>query len=243
MFRIVCLLVKKVPWYSYMLISLHLAKTAGSSFFTSLKDYYGNQLLRDYADLPMNTPVLKRQSSAVINCAINGLRRFKGVECIHGHFLPLKYSLYGVRQDVRFVTWMRDPAERLASNYYFWIRNYKPVNAPLLHRRVVEENWSLERFCLGPEFRNFYSQILSGFRFSRFDFIGIAEYYETELDYFSKEFLRSSLKHYEKNVNPGKARAPYFEDPNLRRKVEKYHSKDVALYKRALDIRLKTRCT
>jgi len=36
-----------------MLISLHLAKTAGSSFFTSLKDHYANQILRDYADLPL----------------------------------------------------------------------------------------------------------------------------------------------------------------------------------------------
>ena len=221
---------------------MHLAKTGGFSFLNSLKDYYGNQLLQDYADLPMNTPVLKRRNSAIVNCATNSIRQYKGIECIHGHFLPLKYLLYGLRRDVKFVTWMRDPVERLASNYYFWRRYYKADSAPPLHRRVVEEDWSLERFCLGAEFRNFYSQIFWGFPFSRFDFVGITEYYETELNYFSKEFLGTSLTLYEKNANPYRGKTRYFEDEGLRKRVEIYHSKDVALYERALHIYHKTRC-
>ena len=67
---------------------------------------------------------------------------------------------------------MRDPVERLASHYHYWVRNYAPRSAGELHRRVVEEAWSLERFCLGPELRNVYSTFLWGFSLRRFGLSG-----------------------------------------------------------------------
>jgi len=223
-----------------MLISLHLPKTAGTSFSSSLEDFYGSTLLRDYADLPINTPNFKRNMYASRMCILNGIKSLKNVQCIHGHFLPLKYLLC---RDTKFVTWMRDPIERLASHYFYWLRTYDPTNAPLLHKRVVEEKWSLEHFCLGPELRNFYNQFLWGFSFKRFDFVGITEYYDTELEYFSNEFLETTLPLHRKNENPSIEKSSYFEDKNLREKVEQYHSRDVELYKRALAIRLTKRCT
>ena len=136
---------------------------------------------------------------------------------------------------------MRDPIERLASHYYFWLRNYKPKNAPLLHKRVVEEQWSLERFCLGRELRNTYSQFLWGFPVKRFDFIGITEYYESEMDYFSNEIIGSEFQYHKKNTNTTKDKSSYFEDNDLRERIEQYHGKDVSLYKQALNMRLTRR--
>lgn len=222
-----------------VLISLHLPKTAGSSFLASLRGFYGESLLLDYADFPINTPVFKRNRYALKMFVINGIKHHKNVEAIHGHFLPLKYLLC---RDAKFVTWMREPIERLASHYFYWLRSYGLQNAPLLHKRVVEEQWSFERFCLAPELRNFYSQFFWGFPFRRFDFIGITEHYETELEYFSNEFLGATLQVRRENENPNHEKASYFEDKNLREKVERYHSRDVALYKRALDLRRTTRC-
>ena len=157
-----------------MLISLHLPKTAGSSFVASLEQYYGDRILRDYTDLPINTPVLRRNRRALVNSVLTCFRDYDNIDCIHGHFLPLKYFLYGIlNKDVQFVTWVRDPVERLASHYYFWVRSYHPDKAPLLHKRVVEEKWSFERFCLSEELRNFYCQFLWGFPLARFSFIGL----------------------------------------------------------------------
>jgi len=224
-----------------MLISLHLPKTAGSSFLMSLEQHYGERLSRDYADKPINTPMLRRNSGALVNCILNGLRRDEGLECIHGHFLPLKYLFYSTRQDVRFVTWLRDPVERLASHYFFWVRNYDPVNSPPLHKRMIMEKWSLERFCLGPELQNFYCQFFWGFPLSRFDFIGITEYYETEFDFFSRVFLGYSLQPAKENINPNKGKTSYFDDEDLINKIKKHHSKDILLYEKALNIRLKNR--
>ncbi len=221
-----------------MLISLHLPKTAGSSFLVSLNEYYNQGVLCDYADFPINTPIFKRNMHALIKCTLNGITPPKNSECIHGHFLPLKY-LYC--RNVKFITWMRDPVERLASHYYYWLRNYDPKNTPLLHKRVIEEQWSLERFCLGRELRNFYSQFLWGFPVKRFDFIGITEYFESEMDYFSNEVIGSALQIHKKNTSTTKDKSSYFEDNDLRKRIEQYHSKDVSLYKQALNMRLTRR--
>ncbi len=108
---------------------------------------------------------------------------------------------------------------------------------------MVEEKWSLERFCLSPEFKNFYSQFLWSFPIERFDFIGITEYYETEMAYFSDQILGAKLQIVEKNKNPSKdsTNSSYFEDSGLRERIEQYHSKDIFLYKQAINMRLK-RC-
>ena len=221
-----------------MLISLHLPKTAGASFLCSLNEYYNQGVLRDFADIPINTPIYKRNMHALKMCIINGITPPKNTDCIHGHYLPLKY-LYC--RDVKFVTWMRDPIERLASHYYYWLRTYDPKNAPRLHKRVVEEQWSLERFCLGPELRNLYSQFLWGFPVKRFDFIGITEYFESDMNYFSSEFIGSALQVHKMNTNTTKDKSSYFEDNDLRKRVEQYHSKDISLYKQALKTRLTRR--
>jgi hypothetical protein len=159
-----------------MLISLHLPKTAGASFYGALHSHYGNNILRDYDDFPINTPAPVRNKSALKKCILNGITAHKNVKCIHGHFLPLKNLLC---RNAKFITWIRDPIERLASHYFYWLREYDHENAPPLQKKIVEENWSLARFCLSPELRNTYNQFLWGFPVSRFDFIGITEYYQT----------------------------------------------------------------
>jgi hypothetical protein len=224
-----------------MLVSLHLPKTAGASFLAALEECFPDSIYRDYADFPINTPVLKRKIHALKMCAINGVKPYENIECIHGHFLPLKYRFY---RDAKFITWVRDPIERLGSHYHHWLRNYNPSRAGALHKKVIEEQWSLERFCLSDEMKNMYSQFLWGFSVSQFDFIGITEYFESEMDYLSNEIIGFPLRLHRKNVNNDKARASYFEDDEVRKKIEQHHDKDVSLYKHALDLRLsnKTRC-
>lgn len=129
-----------------MIVSVHLPKTAGKSFQAALTARFGESLLEDYGDFPMNTPEYDRNRAALAASLRNAERDFRGIECIHGHFLPVKYLLLSVRRPVTFVTWMRDPIQRLVSNYHYWRRSYDARTAPPLHRRMVEEAWSLEQF-------------------------------------------------------------------------------------------------
>ena len=206
-----------------MLISVHMPKTAGSSFLASIRQHYGPRLLLDYGDRPINRSGLVRNSHAALAGVWHGLgaSRFEGFECIHGHFMPLKYSLLRPRSELRFVTWLRDPVERLAS----------------LHRRVVEEQWSLERFCLGPELRNTYCKFLWSFHLDRFAFVGITEHYDDELAWFSQEILGRPVEVHRDNVNPQRDQDRYITDPELRARIEQYHERDMRLYRRAQRLR------
>lgn len=218
-----------------MLVSLHLPKTAGSSFRASLQEHFGEGLRLDYGDMPMNTPEKERNRAALRQGLRHILAPPRHVACVHGHFLPLKYRWC---RGARFLTWMRDPIERLASQFHYWKRNYGPHNVSILQTRLVEEDWSFERFCLGPEFHNLYRKYLWRFPVERFAFIGITEHYEEDLEYLGARLLGVPLANRSENRNPEQV-SSYFEDPDLRRRVEEHHAEDVELYRRALEMRVR----
>ena len=97
-----------------MLISVHLPKTAGSSFVSALEHYFGEHLLKDYADLPMNRSTPRRNFSAVRNALVLPGKGAvsSDIRCIHGHYMPVKYRLVRPKTPKVYVTWMRDPVER-----------------------------------------------------------------------------------------------------------------------------------
>lgn len=218
-----------------MIVSLHLPKTAGTSFSATLENHYGTRLLKDYTDFPINTPPPRRNRFAVQSCLEIENKDFSSADCIHGHFLPIKYLLMRDKNNATFITWIRNPVDRALSNYYFWRKTYKPENSPPLHRRVIEENWSLERFCLGPELRNLYAQFLYGFPLEYFSFIGLTEFYDEDLLYFSENFLQIHAE--PKKINVGNSSGFYQISDILRLEIEAFHADDMILYNRALSMR------
>lgn len=222
-----------------MLISVHLPKTAGTSFEESLRSHFGERLRLDYADKPLHRTALQRNGMALSAA----LRRSRSgcdddrIACIHGHFLPLAYRWLRVPGGLRFVTWMRDPVQRLASHYHFWRRENAPPAADTLHRRMLEEDWSFERFALGPELRNVYARFLWGFPLRRFDFIGISEHYGEDLQAFGALMLNAPLPLVEARRNPHLDQPGYAIDAALQRRIDGWHSADRRLYERALALR------
>lgn len=222
-----------------ILISVHLPKTAGTSFGSSLEDYFGTSLLKDYDN---NNNGISREAYdrnkitllSSIDIAENGL---ESVKCIHGHFLPVKYMLLGTRKKLSFITWFRQPVERMISHYNFWQRSYDPILSEGHHKQVVEEEWTLEQFCLSPRFRNIYSQYLWCFPFEYFSFIGITEYYEQDIQYFSEKILRNPIEcKYLNSANNQKTKEELA--PSLLKKIKQYHAEDILLYEKALKLRL-----
>jgi hypothetical protein len=218
-----------------MIVSVHFAKTAGTSFAGTLEQHFGARLLRDYLDFPMNASKQSRNNAAILACPNLSNRSFEGIECVHGHFLAVKYLLLP-SQSTKFITWMRHPVDRVLSNYYFWRKSYNPAADHALHRRVIEEDWSLERFCLGDEFKDYYSQMLFAFPIDNFDFIGITEFYEEDLHYFSKQFLQTTSTPLRVNVGDREG-GTYQVEPGLKKKIENFHAKDMVLYRWALEQR------
>ncbi|MEZ5293359.1 MAG: hypothetical protein R2745_19915 [Vicinamibacterales bacterium] len=219
-----------------MIVSVHMPKTAGRSFEAALRRRFGAAILEDYGTYPLNTPPGVRQRAAIEACLAHASQAFDGIDCIHGHFLPIRYLLLASARPVTFVTWLRHPVQRVLSHYHYWHRAYDPATAPPLHRRVVEEQWSLERFCLSDEMRNVYAQFLWGFPIDNFDFVGITEHYDDDLAYFARRYLEIEIPSERVNavLAPGEGHQV---DPDLERRIAACHARDMALYERALEAR------
>lgn len=219
-----------------MIISVHMPKTAGSSFKSVLEKRFGERVLFDYADLPINTPTEIRIRNALNDADLNTKRDFTAYDCIHGHFLPAKYSPLKESQQAIFVTWLREPLARMVSHYNFWLRTYSSTESPPLHRKMIEENWSLERFCFCEELRNFYGQFLWRFPITSFDFVGITEHFAEDLSFFSRHFLAITATQIPLlNASPAGAQTAEWE--NLRQRFTDFHSDDCRLYRLALALR------
>ena len=158
-----------------------------------------------------------------------------------GTSCPLKYLQLAETLPCTFVTWLREPVARLVSHYYYWQRSYDSASdlTSALHRRVVEEKWSLEQFCLAPELRNVYSEFLWGFPLKRFDFVGITEFYAEDLRYFSQEILGNNLETHTLNWRPqsGTSGSTDVLEPSERSEIENFHAADCTLYRHALELR------
>ena len=218
-----------------------MPKTAGLSFRASLEEHFGAEFHADYGDYPLAHSPQSRQESALRHSEQGLASDFEAVKCIHGHFLPLKYQFLSGNRPCKYITWLRDPVTRLVSHYDYWLAAYdaEAASTSSLHRRVVEEDWSLEAFCMAPELRNIYTDFLWGFAPERLDFVGITEHFAEDLRYFSTVFLGNNLQ--PRYINQRDSRAPDETPSSLSlefvRQVREYHSADVALYAWALALR------
>lgn len=227
-----------------MFISLHTPKTAGSSFKSFLRSHFGNRLIEEYIDFPLHQSKNVRISAAVKSKILFNLYRRKNFErknisCIHGHFLPVKYT-GPAAEGIKYITWLRDPLERMCSHYYYWIRTYKEGQSSALHTKIVKEKWTLEEFCLSEEMRNVYHQFLWQFPVQKFDFIGVTEFFNDDLHYFSEKFLGVENPKVSKvNVNTGRKSNSYHLDSGLKNEIRIFHENDYEIYQYALEERKK----
>ncbi|OOG40366.1 sulfotransferase family 2 domain-containing protein [Rhodanobacter sp. C05] len=215
------------------IISLHLPKTAGTSFGKSLSLHFGARYRPDYGDQAISKPVLQRRESALaagMEIAEQGLG---DCECVHGHFLPVKYLPLAARRELTFVTWMREPVARIISHYYYWQESYDEKTAAPHHRQVIEQRWTLEQFCLSEQFRNIYTQYLWSFPLENFAFIGTSENYQEDLQEFCRRYLSVNLKPQCQNA----AKYSGLRDPLDKAFLDtarEFHAADMQLYQQAL---------
>jgi hypothetical protein len=217
------------------IISVHIPKTAGSSFKKILEAYFEDKILFDYEDAPINTPPFFRKYKALKDSFLIPKKLHGNTRCIHGHFLPYKYSRLD-RNKTLFVTWLRNPLERMISHYKYWTRTYTP-QSPRLHRKIVEEKWSLEDFCFSPAMRNFYAQFLWSYPHELFDFIGITERFDEDLQAFGRIFLKKeNLETARANIAP-LVHPIWSPSQEFRSRFEEFHAEDYRMYREAVIIK------
>ena len=222
-----------------MIISVHLPKTGGTSFERYLQQTLPGKVKLDYFNSMNRDEVLS--FSKELNWWKRRSLRSEGFQVIHGHFYPCKYQRFKKDRNTKFIIWLRDPIERLLSTYYFWKRYPEvDIDRNSFKKKIIEENWDEERFCTADKMQNSLTNWLWNWPIRDFDFVGLTEYFEEDIVFFNKTFIKNHqpLNIPKLNYNPTK-KHNYAEelDSNLYKRLQAFHQSDYAIYNEALMMR------
>ena len=125
----------------FELVSIHVPKVAGSSFWYSLRYKYGYaQPLRFLCKkIGICQPIIRLDVDDDGTVNIDGKRSSlkcipRRVKVLHGHFSYQFYkNNFKKTKDAKLVTWVREPIERLMSNYLYF---RKIITASIQHEHT-----------------------------------------------------------------------------------------------------------
>jgi len=146
-----------------MLVSVHIPKAGGTTLKSVLRRKYRTRLLIDYPDHEARKSRIE---------TLMGMLRERPPKAVHGHFCASKYI------GRRYITFIRDPVERRASEYNYIRRRYK--NDGL----IIDEGWanalsiSLHEFMEIPD--STYSNLLD-IDIRQFSFVGLMDRFEMDM--------------------------------------------------------------
>lgn len=211
---------------SDLIVSVHVPKTGGVTFREVLGELAGGHLVHDYADRPL----APRTRWAALRQRLRRVSLPEGTRVVHGHFVASKY--WRVYPEARFVTWFRDPVERLVSHFHYWQREPDPENPTC--RRLIEERLSLPAFAALPEMRDVHARFLGGVPPERFAFIGLTERFDEGMELFRRLFCPElGFASARRNANPARSGERYELDPAERAALAALNQADIALHARA----------
>jgi len=198
-----------------VIISVHIPKTAGSTFYVILRNLFGNKL---YHDRPQH---LQKD------------RLKDDTKCIHGHFLASKWLKKF--PDAALVTWVRHPVDRVISEYYYKRDRATemldtPTMGDITAKQIRDGDMTLSEFICGDGETNRQSRYLD-VPLLRFAFIGIAEHFDAMLPDALAVMSAKPIQYDNQLVNPDKrCDEPYHIPRRLRKRIEELNADDMALY-------------
>jgi hypothetical protein len=219
--------------YPFELISLHIPKSAGTSFRLILQDVYGEDAVQRL-DINKQDGILLNQESVTISQIPAGLK------VAHGHFSYSEFKQFFGEPQAPIITWLRNPVARVVSQYYFLQERFEDQvihsrNSRNVFKRLCR---SLEEFAAVPGNRNLQSRYLQGLRPEDLDFIGIVEFFEEDLQELAGKMGWETYEPIHDNKTRNKEREEV--SPDVLRLIADLNSEDLSLYETVLSLRNKT---
>ena len=220
-----------------MFISLHIPKTAGTSFRMALQHLYGTKLMLayrgqlrgdgwlssagDYRGRPPVTPIGGKELVELDESRREELYEYcrtHDVQCIHGHFeLPPMIELF---PDAHCITFLREPVARLISSYNHWH----------LTKPEAAQRTPFEQYLELPMTRNMYDQHGLLDCLDSLTFIGITEQYDRSLRLLEKMYPELGYLHMEEqNVSEKKVKKTDV-TPEMKERIRELNTGDLEIY-------------
>lgn len=232
-----------------MIISLHIPKTAGTTFRAYLEAAFPGGVLLDYARTEPDmrrrfTACSESEYSAAVACgnkynlpqSPEGIASFKRiaeagrVRVIHGHFRRARYI--AIYPDGDYITWVREPLARARSHFLFHRRilaNPNDAENVLIHTgKLAFRDW-LEN----PEHINEQYRFTSCGKLEKFKFVGLVEEFAAGIALFNRIFGIAGVTrpNARRNANPDKGTDNEI-DPTTAARFKALNAADYDLYRR-----------
>lgn len=219
-----------------MFLAPHIPKTGGCTFLQVLKKVFGIRLLH-----------CNRWKKITLSAPNRWLSRWAGrkgvvpawTSCIFGHYLLPDFSRHFPEADC--ITWLRHPAERVASEYSYLKRHCAGLAKPdathaFAYGMLIEQQASLADWAGLPRCRNLQRTFLGPKPIQEFAFVGITEDYDASVELFLRMFShKKSLAVAAQNTNPDRKGSFYAMDPEVRQLIMSQNEADVQLYERGVE--------
>jgi tetratricopeptide (TPR) repeat protein len=214
------------------LISVHVPKTAGTTFQGILNQVYGEENI--YYDYRQPRPIKNDPSEITPQ-----------IKVIHGHFSIKEYDVFF--PEAKQIIWLRNPIHMVISLYFYWL--YVPLgnlyNYQEIVRNVKNFKIELDEFVEQPDARNLICQYIIGTNIEDFDFVGLQEFFHADLAELQTMLQWSGFRILDQNYNPNpkyqESLENIFSNKELLEKLIKNNQEDIEVYQEALNLRAKRR--
>ena len=228
--------------------SIHIGKTAGTAFACVLRDsvshrlpvffYYGTGhpltgIWIAGARLDTSDAMSEEQLTERFMCQA----REYGAGIIQAH-RPVCEFLQALGDSLEFITWLRDPVQRICSHYFFWRNAKHPPQRPDVRElfwAVKSGRCSLLEFGTRPEICNSYQNFFLPLGLEGVTFAGIVEYQTISLQHLSRLLgiaLPDRLPR--ENVAKQKQGSIYSVPKHVEEAILAHNASDVTIYAKAL---------
>lgn len=211
------------------LISIHIPKTGGTSFYQLLQQAYGAEAV-SISYKRKHYMAAMQEHDSFLDSLPDGLR------VLHGHLRYPEVADLHRQSGAKAICWLRDPVERVISNHRFFLHRLRnphinPRGYALNKHRVNE---SLTTYAARPENRNVISRHLEGIALEELAFVGFLHRFEADLHRLAQllGWPPLALPHLNQGALPKPARLSEADLRQLRR----YNQQDIELYQRALSL-------
>lgn len=220
-----------------MIISIHVTKTAGTSFGEALKREFKERFMHDDEDWAgYRSPEAEaRRSANAVRMRNRREELLQNYDVIHGHFVPEKYA--GLFPHTDFVAFFRDPVQQAVSHYEF-LRRIPHIDHPVV-KEFHGAAMTIEDFVAWEATKNPQMQLIGGFALEDLSMVGLAEEFARSVALFNATFGRKLTADVFQNVNPARGEMGYAISPALRKLIERHRAEDIDLYRRTQDLFLR----